>query len=233
MRRVALLFVIISMCILVAIGGTFTFLESNSVLKQKRSIEVLKPVKNISLLIDEYTGKIYVLYDNKITKSYIIKDCMAYSSFPEGNWAVNGKYVWNHSFGIIINTGWGYYIIHGENHAFKINNNAILGCIKLLNKDMLEIYKDVQYGTQIRIEKYNKIFNKYKVLKVGDIGWEVFEIQNKLKKLGYYSGYPNGIYDNNLKASVNNYQKNNGLEVKSCFGYDFYNNLDEKFILNP
>lgn len=156
MRRVFLLFVIIGMCIFVAIGGTFTFLESNSVLKQKKSHEVLEPSENISLLIDKYTGKIYILYDNRIVKSCTIKNIKANSSLPEGNYIISERYILNNSIYILINTSLGQYAIVDENHPFIINNRSIAGCIKISKDDIFNIYKDVRYGTQVRIIGYNK-----------------------------------------------------------------------------
>lgn len=156
MRRVFLLFVIIGMCIFVAIGGTFTFLESNSVLKQKKSHEVLEPSENISLLIDKYTGKIYILYENRIVKSCTIKNIKANSSLPEGNYIISERYILNNSIYILINTSLGQYAIVDENHPFIINNRSIAGSIKISKDDIFNIYKDVRYGTQVRIIGYNK-----------------------------------------------------------------------------
>lgn len=224
MRRVILLFVIISMCIIVAIAGTFTFLESDSVLKQKKSIEVLEPLKNNSLLIDERTSKIYLLSDNKIIKSYPIKICKSASLLPEGNWTVTLKYKGNNNF-LLINTGWGMYYIHGKNHPMSIKGYDFSGCISLEDSDMNEIFKNVEYGTEVKIIKSYNILKKYRILKIKDRGWDVFEIQKKLKKLGLYKGEPNGIFDEKLKNAAQEFQRKNNLKVKDCIEYLFYNSL--------
>ncbi|SKA79415.1 L,D-transpeptidase catalytic domain [Caloramator quimbayensis] len=230
MRRVILLFVIISMCIIVAIAGTFTFLESDSVLKQKKSIEVLKPLKNNSLLIDERTGKLYLINEGKIIKSYAIKACKSASPLPEGNWAVALKHKYNKDNFLLINTGWGMYYIRGMNHPWNIKGYSTSGCISLKDSDMNEIYRNVEYGTEVKIIKTNNIFLKYRILNMGDKGYDVFEIQKKLKKLGFYKGEPNGIFDEKLKNAAHEFQRKNNLKVKDYIEYLFYNSLSRYIV---
>ncbi|MCX7885020.1 MAG: peptidoglycan-binding protein [Caloramator sp.] len=229
MRRVILLFVIISMCIVVGIAGTFTFLESDSVLKHKKSIEVIKPLKNTNLLIDEGTSKIYLMSNNKIIKYYSIKECKSASPLPDGNWAVTLKYKGKNSF-LLINTGWDRYYIHGKIHPLDIKSYCFSGCISLEDTDMNEIYNNVEYGTEVKIIKTNNIFLKYRVLNIKDKGWDVFEVQNKLKKLGFYKGEPNGIFDEKLKNAIHEFQRENDLKVKDCIEYLFYNSLSRYIV---
>lgn len=47
----------------------------------------------------------------------------------------------------------------------------------------------------------------------GDSGSAVKKVQQRLKKLGYYSGSVDGDYGNGTKTAVKNFQKNNGLTV--------------------
>lgn len=52
----------------------------------------------------------------------------------------------------------------------------------------------------------------------GSTGSEVRQIQEKLKRWGYYSGSVDGIYGSKTEEAVRNFQKNNGLTVDGIAG---------------
>ena len=47
----------------------------------------------------------------------------------------------------------------------------------------------------------------------GDSGSAVKKVQQRLKKLGYYTGTPDGDYGGGTKTAVKNFQKRNGLKA--------------------
>ena len=57
-----------------------------------------------------------------------------------------------------------------------------------------------------------------KNLKKGDSGKAVLSVQKKLKKLNFYSGTPDGIFDNKTVAAVERFQTVNGLKVDGIAG---------------
>lgn len=57
MKRMFLLFTITSMCLIVAVGGTITFLNSNSVLKQEKQTLSSQHSRNIKLDINVQENK--------------------------------------------------------------------------------------------------------------------------------------------------------------------------------
>lgn len=60
------------------------------------------------------------------------------------------------------------------------------------------------------------------VLKKGSKGGEVSEVQRRLKKWGYYSGTIDGIYGENTRKAVINFQKKNGLTADGVVGLNTY-----------
>lgn len=54
--------------------------------------------------------------------------------------------------------------------------------------------------------------------KVGSVGNEVTQIQNKLKEGGYYEGNIDGIFGTATKHSVESFQRDNGLKVDGIAG---------------
>lgn len=230
MRRVFLLFVIIGMCMFVAVAGTLTFLNSDSVLKQNKHIEVMKQIEDISILVDITENKIYLISEKKIIKSYPIEICESTFPPPSGNWIVSSKNTFakrNEGYIMFINVSWGTYGIQSSNYLWSINKSIPCGYIKLNDEDAAEIYKVVRYGTQVRIYRETDYSGLcFRVLKPGDKGSDVYEIQRKLKKLGYYKGYLNGIYNDSLKDAVHKFQRKNNMTVSNIISYSFYRNLN-------
>lgn len=60
------------------------------------------------------------------------------------------------------------------------------------------------------------------VLRKGAKGGEVSEVQRRLKKWGYYSGSIDGIYGENTRKAVINFQKKNGLTADGVVGLATY-----------
>lgn len=60
------------------------------------------------------------------------------------------------------------------------------------------------------------------VLRKGSKGGEVSEVQRRLKKWGYYSGSIDGIYGENTRKAVINFQKKNGLTADGVVGLATY-----------
>lgn len=63
------------------------------------------------------------------------------------------------------------------------------------------------------------------LFKVGSTGSEVAKIQAVLKKYGYTSESPDGIFGSNTKEAVIKFQKNNGLVPDGIIGDKTYNSL--------
>ncbi|KZZ83524.1 MULTISPECIES: peptidoglycan-binding protein [Bacillaceae] len=72
---------------------------------------------------------------------------------------------------------------------------------------------------------------KIKVLKPGNIGKPVADLQNKLKAWGTYSGSADGIYGKGTKSAVSKFQSGKGLSADGIAGPRTLNELNKR--VNP
>jgi len=73
----------------------------------------------------------------------------------------------------------------------SIGTEASHGCIRMLNSDIEELYEYMNHGTIVTI--YAGPFGPFekglKILKPGDRGSAVLEVQRRMKDKGYYPAY--------------------------------------------
>ncbi len=87
----------------------------------------------------------------------------------------------------------------------------------MLNEHVRELYQMVPYGTTVIIVDgiFGPFGRGFKPVKPGDRGADVYEVQRKLKELGYYKGYVDGIYGEGMKQAVHRFQRDNGLTAQN------------------
>lgn len=186
-----------------------------------------KPKYNI--LIDLVDTKLYLIDSQKnlIVNSYTIAGGKPSTPSPIGTWTIISKGKWSAGFGtrwMGLNVPWGRYGIHGTNKPLTIGGSVSLGCIRMLNKDVEDLYERVGYGTPIVIYggPYDMFINKFRYLEPGDTGSDVYEVQRKLKDKGYYFGALDGKYGEVMKEKVIKFRKDNNLSLSHSVDYDFY-----------
>ena len=127
---------------------------------------------------------------------------------PLGVFTINSRFSGRMSgFGTCflgLNVPWGSYGIHGTNKPESIGSNASHGCIRLRVKDAEELYALVPNGTRVVIEcgPYGELGASLRPLKNGDRSSMVRAVQRKLRALGYYAGWPDGVYGEGTARSV-------------------------------
>ena len=127
---------------------------------------------------------------------------------PLGVFTINSRFSGRMSgFGTCflgLNVPWGSYGIHGTNKPESIGSNASHGCIRLRVKDAEELYALVPDGTRVVIEcgPYGELGTSLRPLKNGDRSSMVRAVQRKLRALGYYSGWPDGVYGEGTARAV-------------------------------
>lgn len=186
-----------------------------------------------SILVDLVECRLYLINteDNKAVKSYPIAGGKPSTPSPIGTWTIISKGEWDKGFGtrwMGLNVPWGKYGIHGTNKPLSVGGYASLGCIRMINKDVEELYKMVGYGTTVVIYggPYNMFINEFRALIPGDTGADVFEVQRRLKERGYYNGNLDGIYGEGMKTQIIKFRKDNKLKVSHNIDKEFYNALD-------
>jgi len=179
---------------------------------------VKKPEYVIFIEIEDKT--LYLLEDGVCIKKYPIASGKSDTPSPIGHWKIITKDTWGEGFGgrwMGLNVPWGTYGIHGTTRPGSIGRAASHGCIRMYNDDVRELYDIVPHGTRVIIVNgpFGPFGTGFRSLEPGDRGADVMEIQKRLKALGYFKGWVSGIYSEDLKHAVHQFQKDNGLPVSN------------------
>lgn len=104
---------------------------------------------------------------------------------------------------------------------------AHIGCIRMKNEEVAELYKIVPVGTKVVIVDgiYGPFGNGFRNLKSGMYGSDVLEIQKRLKKLGLFNGSPNGKYGAETEKAVQKYCKENGLYIRKTIDIELQKHM--------
>jgi ribosomal protein L14E/L6E/L27E len=185
--------------------------------------------KNYVILIHVDDKKLYLLNgDGQVVKKYTIATGKSGFSSPIGDWKIINKGSrLGKAFGarwLGLNVPWGVYGIHGTNEEGRIGQSVSHGCIRLRNKDIVELYNLVSVGTPVVIRNgpYGPFGWGFKTLTPGARGADVLEVQKKLKELGYYAGLEDGIYGEDMKEPVHQFQREHGLKVEDKITHEDY-----------
>lgn len=136
---------------------------------------------------------------------------------PLGVFTINSRFSGRMSgFGTCflgLNVPWGNYGIHGTNKPESIGSNASHGCIRMHVKDAEELYALVPNGTKVVIQcgPYGDLGTSLRALQSGDRSSMVRAVQSRLKALGFYHGWPDGIYGAGTDQAVAAARKAYGL----------------------
>lgn len=230
MKRVFLFFVIISSCVLIVIVGKVTFVNSNSVLIKNENTLQNRKLKNLNIFIDITENKLYLLSNKEVIKTYPISSGKYESPSPIGDWKIVGKDTWGKGFGgrwMGFNVPWGKYGIHGTKEPWSIGGAGSHGCIRMFNKDVVELYKIVPVGIRVKIYggPYGPFGSGFRVIEPGDRGSDIYEVQRRLKEQGYFHGYISGIYGSDMRNAIHRFQKENKMYISDKIGYEFYTKL--------
>ena len=96
-----------------------------------------------------------------------------------------------------------------------IGQHVSHGCIRMHNKDVENLYEKVSCGTKVILYggPSGLLYNRFKPLVPGSTGSDVFEVQQRLKNLGYYPYNIDGRYGEAMKSSIIKFRKDNKLNI--------------------
>ena len=180
----------------------------------------------ILIQIDE--KKLFLLENSICVKKYTIATGRPGYPSPIGDWEIIGKGgSWGQGFGarwMGLNVSWGKYGIHGTSNEGSVGYAASHGCIRMRNKDVKELYDLINVGTPVIIRNgfYGPFGTGFKALLPGDRGADVLAVQKRLKTLGYFGGQENGIYGEDTKPALHQFQRDHGLKVENGITHDDY-----------
>lgn len=214
----------------------FILLLFSSKIVQGHSMRKQLPLQNINnynILVDITEFKLYLINtaNNEIIKTYPIAGGKTSTPSPYGTWVIVKKDSnWGKGFGsrwMKLNAPWGTYGIHGTNKPLSISSPYSLGCIRMFNNDIEELYKLVDCGTVVVIYggSYALSWNTFRNLEPGDRGADVFEVQRKLKNNGYFPGKPDGAYGEVMKGEVIRFKKDHNLKFTHIIDKELYDAL--------
>ncbi|WP_084115296.1 L,D-transpeptidase family protein [Clostridium acidisoli] len=188
--------------------------------------------KTYVILIDLNENRLFLIKNNskKIIKSYPVASGKKSTPSPIGTWKIIDKGAWSNGFGtrwMGLNVPWGKYGIHGTNKPQSIGSPASMGCIRMNNNDVEDLYDKVSLGTVVIVYggPFGLQYNNLRVLLPGNTGSDVFQVQKTLKSRGYYSNSLDGIYGDNLKKAIIKFEMDNKLNITHNINYELYKSL--------
>ncbi len=121
-----------------------------------------------------------------------------------------------------LNVPWGQFGIHGTIYPDSLGWASSHGCIRMDNNDVAELYSIIPIGTKVTIVDgpYGAFGKGLRYLKPGMYGSDVFEIQKKLKELGFLKDTPNGKFGPATEEAIKKYCKKNNLYVRKIIDPD-------------
>lgn len=165
-----------------------------------------------SLFIDLVQRELYLKEEKKIIKMYPVAVGAPKTPSPVGLYTVANKAHWGGAFGtrwMQLSVPWGTYGIHGTNRPQSIGQPVSHGCIRMYNRDVEEVYAQVEVGTNVHIEGPIT----YRLSVNGSCGNLVQLIQQSLLEQGYYNGVCNGVFSEVTEQAVIGWQKARKLHV--------------------
>lgn len=184
------------------------------------------------ILIEIHRKTLTLYQGTDIVKVYPVATGTSATPSPIGTFRITNRFTSEMSgFGtrfLGLNVPWGTYGIHGTNKPNSISSNASHGCIRMYVKDAEDLYNRVPNGTKVVIEggPYGDLDTSLKSLSPGDRNSHVKAVQGRLKALGYYWGYPDGIYGEGTKQAVLRARKALGLKESDSVDWAFYQAID-------
>lgn len=200
-------------------------------------INVSSQTENIKykILVDVEESKMYLFENCICTKTYTVSGGKESTPSPIGTWKIISKGKWGEGFGgrwMGLNVPWGKFGIHGTLEKGSIGWASSHGCIRMENSEVAELYKILPYGTEVTIVDgvYGTFGKGFRYLKSGMYGSDVYEIQKKLKELGFLSTEPNGKFGLEMENAVKKYCIANNLYVRKTIDIELQKHMGFELI---
>lgn len=158
--------------------------------------------------VDVEQKRLTVFRGDALVKAYVIATGAWDTPTPVGVFTVTHRFSGQMGgFGTCflgLNVPWGNYGIHGTNKPESIGSSASHGCIRMRVSDAEELYAMIPNGTKVVIEcgAYGELGGTLRTLRNGDRSAAVRAVQRKLRALGFYHGWPDGIFGAGTQSAV-------------------------------
>jgi hypothetical protein len=167
----------------------------------------------MTIVIDTNRRRLMLFSGRKLVFSWPVAVGKPETPTPVGNWRIKRKAMnWGSGFGtrwLGLTVPWGIYGIHGTNKPYSIGGYESHGCIRMFNRDVEKLYPLVQAGTPVVI--VGKLLRGPRVMRHGDCGSDVMEVQRVLKRQGFYTGPLDGNFGWGTRTAVQRFREAHGL----------------------
>ncbi|MDO5556292.1 MAG: L,D-transpeptidase family protein [Clostridia bacterium] len=236
MIKVYKLKLILKILVLVIIILITTLILQNKFNIHKTITVFSKSKTEYKILVDVEDSKLYLFENNELVKTYKCSGGKWSTPSPIGTWTIISKAKWGEGFrtevGYGLNVPWGQFGIHGTLDKYSVGWSSSHGCIRMNNNEVAELYKIVPIGTKVTIIDgvYGEFGKGLRTLKSGMYGSDVMQIQKKLKKLGHFTGEPNGKFGSETEKAVQKYCKENALYVRKIIDIELQKHMGFELI---
>lgn len=166
------------------------------------------------IIIDVPTRSLTLYRDNKPWIRYPVAVGTRMNRTPRGEFEIVQKAVWGDGFGtrwMRFSAPWGIYGIHGTDKPWTVGTVASHGCIRMLNRDVEQLYSIVPLGTPVDLIGPTPYARMIRPLTPGVMGQDVVELQRLLRLGHFYGGALNGVYTPEVDAAVKKFQRDHHL----------------------
>lgn len=134
---------------------------------------------------------------------------------PLGTWLVTDKAVWGGAFGARWNglsVPWGRYGVHGTNRPGSVGGNLSAGCVRMLNQDVIQLYRYIPVGTPVVItgREQEHFGGVPRPVRFASRGSDVMQLQRILLAENLYWGSVDGIFGAGTLSALRAYQQMTG-----------------------
>ena len=209
--------IIILIILLILLIAWITYCKYND--SNYTNASILAENIKYKILVDVEESMMYLFENETCTRTYIVSGGKDTTPSPIGTWKIVSKGKWGEGFGgswMGLNVPWGKFGIHGTLQTGSIGWASSHGCIRMKNSEVAELYKILPIGTEVTITDgvYGAFGKGFRYLKSGMYGSDVYEIQKRLKKLGFFYSKPNGRFGEETENAVKKYCIANKLYVR-------------------
>ena len=162
------------------------------------------------IVIDVPTRSLTLYRENQPWLRYPVAVGTRTNRTPRGEFAIVQKAVWGGGFGsrwMRFSAPWGIYGIHGTNKPWSVGTVASHGCIRMLNRDVEQLYATVPLGTPVDLIGPTPYARMVRPLVPEVFGQDVVELQRMLRLGKWYDGPLNGVYTPAVTDAVTRFQK--------------------------
>lgn len=177
------------------------------------------PEGTFSIEVDTEKLALTLMVDGSPWRTYPVAAGRWDTKTPVGEWKIVEKgFAEGGPFGarwMGLDVPWGGYGIHGTNMPWTIGGYYSIGCIRMFNEDVSEVFDLVAVGTLVKVTGYRPELDFTLALRPGSASPEVVALQEALRKQGFDTGRCDGRFGAATEARVKEVARLYGLSSSS------------------